>query len=305
VSQRNSPVDNLQLLSVPRHQLMAGLYVVGTVNGLAAGVYQSLQRLSFVEATFNLFDVNIVVLFAAAVGFRLAWRSCDQGIRGMDLVVAAVFAAMIAVPDSRVSWIALSLLALYNMICDRRCTYTVAAATVIGALSFHEVWARMIKNVFAIPLTHLDTALVGGAFELMQQEVSWNGNIIITGNNFALLILESCASFSNASLGVLCWVSITRLVRPRWKHSEWLTVLAIVACIVGLNVIRMVLMGMGGQIYETVHNPSGADAFNLLILTVSMLLSVLGVRREIWANRSRSQSLVSSSWKRGGQDKSA
>ena len=283
---------------------MAGLYVVGTVNGLAPGVYRALHRQDFVQAASNLFDINMVVLFAAVVGFRLAWRSCDHSARGADLVVAALFAAMIAVPDSRVSWIALSLLALYNMISDRRCTHTVAAATVIAALSFFEVWARMIKNIFAVPLTHLDTALVGVVFELMQQEVSWNGNIVITGNDSALLILESCASFGNASLALLCWVSITRLVRPRWEHSEWLSAFAIIACVVGLNVMRMTLMAMGGQVYETVHSPSGGAFFGLLILAVSIIVSLFGVRREIWGNRSRSHPLLASSWKCGGQDKS-
>ena len=65
----------------------------------------------------------------------------------------------------------------------------------------------MIKNVFAIPLTHVDTALVGGVFELMQQEVSWNGNIIITGNNFALLILEHAHPSATLRLGFFAGVN--------------------------------------------------------------------------------------------------
>src|SRR4051812_953983 len=82
----------------------------------------------------------------------------------------------------------------------------------------------------------------------------------------------------------------------RWKPSEWFMVLPIIVCVVGLNVMRMVLMAMGGSTYETVHSPSGGAFFNLLILAVSMLLSLIGVRREIWADCSRSHSRLTSSW---------
>ena len=302
---RGFSLSNLELFNIPRPQLMVGLYVVGVINGLTAGVYQAFHRQGLVEAALNLFDVNVVVLFAAAVGFGLAWRSCDRITRGTDLVVAALFAAMITIPDSRVSWIALSLLALYNMMCGRRCTYTVAAASVLAALSFHEVWARMIKNIFTVPLTHFDATLVGLALALAQQEVSRNGNLITTGNDFTLMVLQGCASFGNASLALLCWVAITRSIRPRWKPSEWFTVLTIIVCVVGLNVMRMVLMAMGGPIYEAVHRTSGGTFFNLLILAVSMLINLIGVRHEIWANCSGSHSRPASSWKCCDQDQSA
>jgi len=136
MTSRNLSMTDLELFNIPRHQLMVELYVVGVVNGLAAGVWQALHRQSPVEASLNLFDVNVVVLFAAAVGISLAWRSCDRITRSTDLMVAVLFAVMITVPDSRVSWIALSLLALYNMMCGRRCAYTVAAGSVlVGHLS--------------------------------------------------------------------------------------------------------------------------------------------------------------------------
>src|SRR5687768_684268 len=121
------------------------------------------------------------------------------------------------------------------MMCGRRCAYTVAAGSVLAALSFHEAWARMIKNILTVPLTHFDAALVGLALDLTQQEYSRNGNLITVGNDFTLMMLQGCASFGNASLGVLCWVAITRLMRPRWQSSEWLTVLTIIVCVVGLN----------------------------------------------------------------------
>jgi hypothetical protein len=302
---RDLSVADLELFNIQRYQLMVGLYVVGVVNGLTAGVYQAFHRQSLAEAALNLFDVNVVVLLAAAIGISLAWRSCDRVTRGTDLVAAVLFAAMIIVPDGRVSWIALSLLALYNMMFGRRCTYTVAAASVLAALSFHEAWARMIKNIFTVPLTHFDAALVGMALDLTQQEVSRNGNLITTGNDFTLMILQGCASFGNASLALLCWVAITRSIRPRWKPSEWFTVLTIIVCVVGLNVMRMVLMAMGGPIYEAVHRTSGGTFFNLLILAVSMLISLIGVRHEIWANCSGSHSRPASSWKCCDQDQSA
>src|SRR4051812_12908112 len=104
---RDLSAADLELFKIQRHQLMVGLYVVGVVNGLTAGVYQAFHRQSLAEAALNLFDVNVVVLLATAIGISLAWRSCDRVTRGADLVVAVLFAAMIIVPDGRVSWIAL------------------------------------------------------------------------------------------------------------------------------------------------------------------------------------------------------
>lgn len=270
-------------LVIVRPHLMAGLYTIGVVNGLIGVlVAGTMTQPDILSAVYNTFGLNVVVLLACAIGVRLSLHGTPEPANATDLMVAAIFALITIDPKSSVSWIGITLLSLYDLVFRRAGACSTAAGSVFLAVSTQQLWGRSLANLLAVPLSVMDATLVAAVLRVVHPGVSRTGSVIDTGAGHSLAIMLGCSSFHNVSLGLLCWVAITRAARPSWQRSDLKAGAVIIAAIVGLNVTRLVLMGIDLPLYERVHSDPGATIFNLAVLMTALAVSAYGVRHELW-----------------------
>ncbi|HEY0833861.1 MAG TPA: hypothetical protein VGE72_08125 [Azospirillum sp.] len=267
---------------VPRGQLMAGLYLVGLINGLAPDVGAAIAKHGVAMAAANLFGVTIIELLASVLAVRLALRGGATAVpTAADLGVGAVFLVLMALPSPQASWMAIGLLAGFDLLRNRAPDWSRAAAVILLALSVHEVWGRVAVNLLAMPLTNLEAAAVAFTLGLMRDGIVLNGNLIDAPDGFGLAIVAGCLSMHYISAGLVCWVAITQAARPAWKGRDLVTGALVVLAMFALNHARLVGMGFGTEAYEALHSDLGAQILGLATLAIAAAIAVWGVRDDL------------------------
>jgi hypothetical protein len=187
------------------------------------------------------------------------------------IVLLAVVAAGILTARSA-HWLALTASATYFMVRDRSDIKLSAAGAVMLALAFNGFWGPRFFELFAYYLLKADAALVGAALEATRTGVQWSETVVGASSAHSIIVYGPCSSFHNISLGLLCWVALTKLARPRWLTSDIWVGLAVVLTVIALNVSRLYLMALDAESYTYWHTGAGQ-----LIFAWATTLSVLAI----------------------------
>lgn len=269
---------------VSRSFLMVGLYAVGLVNALVAEIAFQIDSDSVLKA---LGGLNMVVLLACGVGLHLSARRRPEPIGLLDGVAGLLFAAIVMVPNGRVSWLGVGLLAAYDLARSRRDPVAVAAGLVFVMVAVQRTLVPVMTNLLAQPLTVLDATLVAGLLRIADGDVSRSANLISSGDGYTLVVMIGCSSAHNVSIGLLCWLSLTRAVRSAWYAADWFAGAAVVLAIVMLNVLRMTMMAVSPSLYAALHAEIGAYIFDLLLLASALAITLLGLCNELGSGARR------------------
>ncbi len=268
----------LRIASELRHgEYFGGLFLLACVNGLASRIIQSVNRLGWADAVFNTFDVSVIVLISCITGVSLILRDRTVGVHSLEIALGVGFVFLVILPIAPMSWVAVTGLSLYVVLTtdvptSRRGAFILLATTV------PMLWSRMLFQFFASVVLGADAALT-----------SWLLGTHRTGTNvdFAdrsgqLVILPACSSLANVSLAFLCWVTLSQLVCHRKSVYDLLWCLLACASVVAVNVTRLAILGLSQWHYATFHSQWGDAVTNLIILSLIVGLSALGVRRELF-----------------------
>lgn len=218
-------------------------------------------------AAFRTFNISIIVIAAATVGFRLASRAPPRPVDALDVLASIIVSIGLLVPLSGAAWTSLTLLAAYDGFRGRDSVDRIAAATLFIGIAASQFWGRLLLETFSGPLLTADATLVTNLLHLAPLgKVERFGNIIAVENGQPLAIMIACSSLSNISFGLLCWMTIVRAYRPAWQWTDMTSAAAVVVSVIGLNVTRMALMGFSRNSYLFFHESAGAEVFNALVL---------------------------------------
>jgi hypothetical protein len=262
---------------LPRGEFFAGLLALGCVSGFASRIIQSVNRLGWVDALFNTFEISAIVWIACAAGVSLVFRDRTIGVRSSELAIAAGFVFLVILPIGPLSWLAVTALSLHiitstNVASSRRGAFILLAATV------PMLWSRLLFQFFANLILQIDASLVGWILGTHR-----TGAVVgFADGSGVLVILPACSSLANMSLAFLCWVTVTQLVCH--KKSAYDLLWCFMACIsvIAVNVTRISVQGLSQWHYATFHSPWGDAVGNTIILGLIVGVSVLGVRRELF-----------------------
>ena len=259
----------------PRARLVTAVCLLAVVNGLVAEVVRSIVLQGFWIAAFDTFDVSIIVVAACIVATRMMLRAPDRPVDLLDAGTLAICGILILVPHRAGSWIALTLVATYELARARGAGIQTAAAAIFLATAINKFWGAFIFQIFAVPLLKVDAALAGWVLAAISGEAVWReGNIIHPGNHQALIVATGCSSVSNMSAALLCWLTIARARHPSWQRADLGAAALVCAAVVALNVFRISLMGLGENWLRLVHGPVGANVFNIAILIVAAAVAL-------------------------------
>jgi len=108
--------SRLGRIQIGRNEFLAGLFLLGCANGIAARAIATVHEIGWLNAAIGMFDVSAIVLAACASGLWLMMGRQEQAVTGIDLVIGSVALGLIALPIGGLSWIAVSGLALYILL---------------------------------------------------------------------------------------------------------------------------------------------------------------------------------------------
>jgi exosortase/archaeosortase family protein len=196
-----------------------------------------------------------------------------------DVAFIVVAAALNLVSSNALSWLSCTIIAAYLLATSRPDSKHNAAGAVLLALSLNGLWGWQFFEFFAIYLLRADAALVGALLSMTQPGMTWADTVIGSAAGHSVFIYSPCSSFHNISLGLLCWVSVTKLFRTAWVRSDVLVALAVVATVVGLNGTRLYLMALSPGYFAYWHDGLGATLFALATTLAVLLISLWGAMR--------------------------
>jgi hypothetical protein len=254
--------------AVSRAELFSVLYLICLANAIIAAAigsddpYQALAD-----------ALNVGTLAATVVGIHFLRQMPGAAVTRWDWAVAAVAAALLLVPHRFGAWLAITGLALYAIGRDWRSTPAVAAGSVLLALAASGFWGLVVVQALGAPALAVDAALATAWLRLLGSgEVQQVGNLIVASDQTTLLVLVGCSFLPNLLYGILLWTVIARALRPEWRRTDLLALLAVGILMLMANSLRLALMGLSDFTYQWVHGPVGGNVFS-----VGLLLAIAAI----------------------------
>ena len=219
--------------------------------------------------------IGIFQYLAWYVIFRLLLSSYRVGIaRLQDVLVITALIVPVFLPTGKTLWIAATCIAIYWRLSSAGDRKLRAAAVVLAALSVQELWGHILFNLITSPLLRAETAVVGTILSVVRLGTVWHDNAIMGPNGFGIVIINSCSSFHNLSLALLCWVTVSRLRHQDWRVRDFGYGAGIGILMILFNVIRICLMAWNADLYHYWHDGDGAVIFaigaSLTVLSISV-----------------------------------
>jgi hypothetical protein len=223
---------------------------------------------------------NVIQYLAWYAVFSLLLASNgEQSATRLDIALVLSAASLNLLPAHLGVWLSATLAALYLIGRDRDDSNLAGAASVLLALAVNSYWGPRLFDFFAIYLLRADTALVGTVLAATQPGMEWKDTIIGRPGGHSVLVYSPCSSFHNISLGLLCWVSITKVVRSVWVRGDLLVALLVCAAVIALNATRLYLMALSPEHYDYWHGGMGVRLAAWSMTGIVLLISLWGAVR--------------------------
>src|SRR5262249_17548924 len=224
------------------------------------------------------FEINVIVLAACFAGVYLIASNSRGRIRTLDLVVALAFLGLVALPIFALSWLAVTGLSLYILLFANDGSSRRRGALILLALTVPMLWSRLLFQFFAGPILTVDASLA--AWLLGTERI---GNVVGFGDGSGyMVVLPACSFLANTSLAFLCWVSVTQWANHKWSRTDVLWSLLACISVIAVNVARIALTGLSQANYEAIHSPLGTMVWGAILLGLTVGISVLSARRELF-----------------------
>jgi hypothetical protein len=273
------------IISIARRELFLWLACIIAVNDI---LFLSANPPGGAPALANPLEAIVHTLASKNVFHYLAWYAVVSLVLGsdrrqpastLDVALALSTASLIVLPVYLWVWLSATLTGLYLLAAHRNDARLAAAAAVLLALAFNGYWGPRLFDFLAYYILRADAVLVGTVLSLTQPGMSWEGTIVGKPEGHRVFIYSPCSSFHNISLGLLCWVSLTKLVRTSWERSDLAVALLVCAAVITLNATRLYLMALSPGHYSYWHGGIGEQLMAWATTATVLLISLGGAVR--------------------------
>jgi len=224
----------------------------------------------------NLAGVNAFQILGWFAVLRLFFlQESSTLVTKQDFWAIGVVGATNLLPGEKAVWIAASLAAVYIYVQSQKGSNGRAGASVLAALCVQSLWGPTLFGLFSVYLLRADAALVGVALDMTRSGFVWHDNVIMTQGH-SVEIYSGCSSFHNISLAALCWISLTKLKRPRFIKSDFIFGAAACLAMIALNATRLYMMSVSFEKFFYWHNGFGAEIFAVISSLIIATICVWG-----------------------------
>ncbi|NQZ30443.1 MAG: hypothetical protein HRU06_04170 [Oceanospirillaceae bacterium] len=171
-------------------------------------------------------------------------------------------ALLLLIPNATLSWLISALASFFWWIKAPLNSASRNAALLMIAVAMRDPLSLLGLNLFTEQLLGFDRYITQTMLN-----VSFSGtnlsNIVI-GEQFNLVILTGCSSFTNISLAVLFWLNLSILLHKTTHKTDCLRLLLLITLCVLCNSFRLSLMSKSLPDYQFYHLGFGAQLFSYL-----------------------------------------
>ena len=175
-------------------------------------------------------------------------------------------------------WVAATGIAVYLWLFNAGDRKLRAAGVVLAALSVQELWGHIFFNLVTFRCSAPRPPSSERCWRLVRPGTVWHDNAITGPNGYGIVIINSCSSFHNLSLAMLCWLTVSRLRHQDWRVRDFVIGGAIGVTMILFNVARICLMGWDIDLYHYWHDGIGAEMYAIGASLTILLLSLYGSR---------------------------
>jgi exosortase/archaeosortase family protein len=230
------------------------------------------------DALLSTFGISAIVWIACFSGVMLILRERTGIVRPPDLVLGLALLLLITLPIGHLSWLAITILCLYVLLSTDPSSSRERGALILLATTVPMLCSRLLFRYFANFILDIDASLIG-----LLLGSAHTGNIVrFADQSGSLVIYPGCSSLANVSVVFVTWVTVSQWLSHRWSLKDLFWCFLAAVSVIAINVIRISLMGLSEMHYQMIHNPWGETIANLLIVSLTVGLCLLGVKRELF-----------------------
>lgn len=267
--------------TISRGHLLAAVLIFASVNGLAPVAIKSVLLKGWQSAFSNTFGVSVIVWGAWASACTLAVLANDERRVGrLEIIIAGVIAAIVAIPVSHLTWLSLSLFSAYVFCTSPKGSLQQRSATIFFAICVPMLWGPALLASASTPLLKIDAFLVSTLVGTTQ-----SGNVVtFVDGVHSMQIWPACSSFHNISQAALAWVALSQTLGRDLGRRDFFWAGLAVSSAAGINLGRLSLMAVSPEYFEMVHGPLGVQIAGGLTIFLIVSVCIVGQRRELFAS---------------------
>lgn len=259
---------------IPASPAKKWLFLVVMVSSLLAGYLPPTGAEHWLDAL----NQNMVPAFAFILGVRLWWSEEARATERSDCIVILLLSLLFLIPSTQISWLVLSLVALWLFRRTKPRGRIRDGLLVIALAALQPLMMTYLLKLFAGPVLTIDAAVVAALLKFITGEGHHVGNIVYGPSNHQLLILRGCSSLTNLGNAWLVWFALARYREVSLHLREGLVVFLLSLVIVGLNLIRLCTMGSDLDWHTWWHSPDGVHIYQLISGVLMCFVILMGMR---------------------------
>jgi len=262
-----------------RHHFYSAALSLAVLNAVLRPALALIREDGWLVALLGGFGLGFVIPMAFALGLKMLLIKSRDIVGPRDWAALIVVLLVLLIPSSTLAWLVTTALAMFALsrFSD---PWVRARLSIIIFAAAREPMAAVLLKLFATPLLDTDAIMTAQLLKLFISDTSSLGNIVIGPGGHRLLILTGCTSYTNLSIALLGWFTLSRSHRPSMDIHQAIAGLFVAGFVVGLNIVRLVFMAVGPVPYHFFHDGIGSTLFQVTLITVTILISLRGVRRD-------------------------
>jgi hypothetical protein len=242
---------------VDERWLPAVILVGGCLNGLAVRVVEQLAAggltLSLGIGPFQL--ITLLVATRLILTPRETPATLPAGLHALALV-------LMLVPSSSVAWLAVGLYAVVLAIRSDGATRT--GALLFLAMAGAALWSSVALKWLATPVTTVEATVVGYVVQWVRPDITQVGNVIGNREVHSLVLMTACTTADALPSAAVAMVAVALLLGTPDRDRLPVAALALAVLYAVANTLRLGAMAWSGEMYDLIHGPIGANAFDVV-----------------------------------------
>lgn len=243
-----------------------------------------LQRLLLekVQTSQHLVELNVGEMFALAAIVSLVFENAGSppSLGKADLVILLVGSLAWFVPEQHGIYLGLTVAGGWFLLKRRSDPRLVGIAQIWLALSFYELWGKLIFKCVYQTIEVVEVRLIYQVGRLFYSQLGVNGASLSVRGDWSILILEGCSSFHNLSLAALIWLSILKLADYPATPRAIRALAVSAALVVAINVGRILAMLPSSGAFHFWHEGTGSTVVALASVLAAVIPVVLLFERQ-------------------------
>lgn len=256
--------------------ILAGLFIAFS-NAIAGPVTMEIESrgpLAILDGA----GIGLVIWAVAAWCFYTLVRTAnDLPALLRDFPMVGIASMLVLIPSAMTAWLACFVISLWAFYRLKNDVILKSVCLIFAALALRVPVTTLTLGTVSEEFLAVDALLVQVALTLTPLETHQVGNIIVGMDGHKLAVMTGCSSFTNVSMALLAWFAITQATCHRVNRRSALAGCGVAIAVILLNVVRLSLMAVNGELYTYIHDGDGVYMFEMSLVAATLFITFFGI----------------------------